>query len=137
MFDIGFLEIGLIFVVALLVIGPERLPALARNVGYWIGKARKFVSSVQDDFQREVVKADELKNLLEEQSKIKDVHEILEKTVDESRKTVSIAADIAGDNESKSTEESDSVSKPTSTSKEQSANKEQTDTTENNRKNNG
>lgn len=110
MFDIGFLEIGLIFVVALLVIGPERLPAVARNVGYWIGKIRKFVGTVQEDFQREVVKAEELKNLLEEQSKIKDVHEILEKTVDESRKTVSIGADI-GSSDDKSVESDDAVDK--------------------------
>ena len=94
MFDIGFWEIALIAVVALLVIGPERLPALARNIGFWIGKVRKFVSSVQEDFQREVVKAEELKHLLEQQSKIKDMHEIIEKTVDDTRKTVPIGADI-------------------------------------------
>lgn len=97
MFDIGFWELAIITVVALLVIGPERLPAVARTLGFWLGKARKFVSSVQDDFNREVVKADELKRLVEEQSKIKDVHEILEQTVDESRKTVSIGAQLEED----------------------------------------
>ena len=49
MFDIGMLEIGLIAVVALLVIGPERLPAVARTVGYWFGKTRSFIVSVQQD----------------------------------------------------------------------------------------
>lgn len=94
MFDIGMLEIGLIAVVALLVIGPERLPAVARTVGFWFGKTRKFIVSVQDDFNRELVKSEELKKLVDEQSKIKDVHEIIEQTVDETRKTVSVGANL-------------------------------------------
>ena len=94
MFDIGMLEIGLIAVVALLVIGPERLPAVARTVGFLFGKTRKFIVSVQDDFNRELVKSEELKKLVDEQSKIKDVHEIIEQTVDETRKTVSVGANL-------------------------------------------
>ena len=94
MFDIGVLELVLIAVVALLVIGPERLPAVARTVGYWFGKTRKFVLSVQEDFNRELTKSEELKHLLEEQAKIKDVHEIIEQTVDETRKTVSVSANL-------------------------------------------
>lgn len=97
MFDIGIMELGLIAVVALLVIGPERLPAVARTVGFWFGKARKFVSSVQEDFNREVVKSEELKRLVEEQGKIKDVHEIIEQTIDESRKTVATGAKLTGE----------------------------------------
>ena len=94
MFDIGVLEIGLILVVALLVIGPERLPAVARTVGFWFGKTRKFVTSVQEDFNRELNKSEELQRLLDEQSKIKDVHEIIEQTVDETKKTVSVSANL-------------------------------------------
>jgi len=94
MFDIGILELGLIAVVALLVIGPERLPAVARTVGFWFGKVRRFVISVQEDFNRELTKSEELKKLLEEQSKIKDVHEIIEQSVDETRKTVSVSANL-------------------------------------------
>jgi len=97
MFDIGIMELGLIAVVALLVIGPERLPAVARTVGFWFGKVRRFVSSVQEDFNREVIKSEELKRLVEEQSKIKDVHEILEQTVDDSRKTVSTGAKLGSE----------------------------------------
>ena len=81
MFDIGFWELGLITVVALLVIGPERLPGVARTVGRWVGTAKRFVSAVQNDINTEVDKADELKRLLEEQSKLKSVHEILETKV--------------------------------------------------------
>lgn len=107
MFDIGMLELGLIAVVALLVIGPERLPAVARTVGFWFGKTRKFVTSVQEDFNREVVKSEELKRLMEEQSNIKDVHEIIEQTLDESRKTVSATANL--DPEQKQTPQLDDV----------------------------
>lgn len=80
MFDIGFMELALIGVVALVVIGPERLPGVARTVGKWVGNARRFVSSVQADINLEVNKADELKRLLEEQGKIQSMHEILEQT---------------------------------------------------------
>lgn len=107
MFDIGMLELGLIAVVALLVIGPERLPAVARTVGFWFGKTRKFVTSVQEDFNREVVKSEELKRIMEEQSNIKDVHEIIENTLDESRKTVSTSANL--ETEKKQTPQLDGV----------------------------
>ncbi len=93
MFDIGFMEMALIGVVALVVIGPERLPGVARTVGRWVGSARRFMSSVQADINLEVNKADTLKQLLEEQTKIQSVHEILEQTPAESddRKPVSRA----------------------------------------------
>ena len=90
MFDIGFWELGLIAVVALLVIGPERLPGVARTAGKWIGTAKRFVNTVQNDINAEVGKADELKRLLEEQTNLQSVHEILETTVsdEDSRKPV-------------------------------------------------
>ncbi len=90
MFDIGFWELGLISVVALLVIGPERLPGVARTAGKWIGTAKRFVNTVHNDISSEVGKADELKRLLEEQTNLQSVHEILETTVsdEDSRKPV-------------------------------------------------
>ena len=78
MFDIGFWELCLIAVVALVVIGPERLPGVARTAGKWIGSARRFVSSMQADINAEVGKADELKRLLDEQAQIQSLHEIIE-----------------------------------------------------------
>jgi sec-independent protein translocase protein TatB len=80
MFDVGFMEMALIGVVALVVVGPERLPGLARTVGHWMGTARRFVSSVQSDINVEVSKVDQLKRLLEEQANIQSVHEIIEDT---------------------------------------------------------
>lgn len=66
MFDAGFTELLLIMVIALLVVGPERLPGLARKVGTWIGKARSYFNSVRSDIEREI-RADELKSMLNQQ----------------------------------------------------------------------
>jgi len=54
MFDIGFFEIIFIMVIALLVVGPERLPRIARTAGLWLGKMRGFVSSVKADIDQEL-----------------------------------------------------------------------------------
>jgi len=64
MFDIGFWELALIGVIALLVVGPERLPALARNVGLWVGRMRRYVSHVKEDIEREI-HAEEVRKLIE------------------------------------------------------------------------
>ena len=54
MFDIGFWEIALIGAVALLVVGPERLPGMARTIGFWVGRIRHYVQHVKDDIEREI-----------------------------------------------------------------------------------
>ena len=79
MFDIGFWELLVIGVVALLVIGPERLPKVARTAGLWLGRARRFVSSVKADIDREIA-ADELKKVLAKQAESSGLHEIMEET---------------------------------------------------------
>ncbi|MDT8451440.1 MAG: Sec-independent protein translocase protein TatB [Gammaproteobacteria bacterium] len=53
MFDIGFWEILLILVLALVVIGPERLPGAARTLGLWVGKARRYVEGVKGEMEQE------------------------------------------------------------------------------------
>ncbi len=90
MFDIGFWELGLIGVVALLVIGPERLPGVARSAGMWIGRVRRFVSNTQAEINQELGKADELKRLLEEQTRIDSAHEIIEQTANEVRESLAV-----------------------------------------------
>ena len=69
----------MIAVVALLVIGPERLPRVARTVGLWIGRARRFVGSVKADIEQEL-RAEELKRILDEQAKSNPLEEIVEET---------------------------------------------------------
>ena len=53
MFDIGFSELTLIFVIGLVVLGPERLPKAARTVGYWMGRARSTFNHLRGELERE------------------------------------------------------------------------------------
>jgi sec-independent protein translocase protein TatB len=64
MFDIGFLEIILCGIVALVVLGPEKLPHAARMAGAFVGKFTRLAQSVREDIEREV-------NLMEMQERIK------------------------------------------------------------------
>jgi sec-independent protein translocase protein TatB len=54
MFDVGFSELIVIALVALIVIGPERLPRVARTLGALLGRAQRYVNDVKADIQREV-----------------------------------------------------------------------------------
>ena len=65
MFDISFTELLVIGVIALVVIGPERLPKVARTVGHLLGRAQRYVSDVKGDINREV-ELSELKKMKEE-----------------------------------------------------------------------
>jgi len=60
MFDVGFSELMVIAVVALVVIGPERLPAVARTLGHLFGRLQRYVNDVKADISREI-ELDELK----------------------------------------------------------------------------
>lgn len=62
MFDIGFSELLVIGIVALVVIGPERLPKVARTLGHLLGRAQRYVNDVKSDINREI-QLDELKKL--------------------------------------------------------------------------
>ncbi len=54
MFDVGFSELVVIFVLALIVLGPERLPKVAAQVGQWAGKARRMARMLSSQFQEEM-----------------------------------------------------------------------------------
>ena len=54
MFDIGFSELMVIGLVALIVIGPERLPRVARTLGHLAGRLQRYVAAVKADINREV-----------------------------------------------------------------------------------
>lgn len=79
MFDIGFMELSLIGVVLLLVVGPERMPKVARTAGHWFGKARYFVTSMKADIDREI-KAEDLQRMMKEQADSSGLHEIYDET---------------------------------------------------------
>lgn len=79
MFDVGFWELAVIMVVALLVVGPERLPKLARTVGLWVGRGRRFVQTVKADIDKELA-AEELKKTLAKQAEVPELYDIIEET---------------------------------------------------------
>ncbi len=65
MIDVGFWEVAMIGVLALIIIGPERLPGVARTAGTWMGKARRMLNEIKSDIKSELNEADlnELKNI--------------------------------------------------------------------------
>lgn len=67
MFDAGFLEMMVIGVIALLIVGPERLPGVARKAGAFIARAKAFVSTTRADIEKEL-RAEEMKSMLSKQS---------------------------------------------------------------------
>ena len=80
MFDIGFWELTVIAIVALLVVGPEELPTLARTTGRWINKARNFMGEMKDELESEVDRGRELKERIVEETKIAEAHRSLSET---------------------------------------------------------
>lgn len=54
MFDVGFLEMVLVFVLALVVLGPERLPRVARTLGLWVGRARAVFYAAKNQLDHEL-----------------------------------------------------------------------------------
>ncbi len=72
MFDVGFSELLVIAVVALLVLGPERLPKAARFAGLWVRKAREQWNSVKAEFERDLADEDLKRSLRETQDALRD-----------------------------------------------------------------
>ena len=77
MFDVGFSEIVVVAVVALIVIGPERLPKVARTLGHLFGRMQRYVNDVKADISREM-ELDELRKL---QASVQDAARAIEQTV--------------------------------------------------------
>ena len=63
MFDFGFWEIAIIGIITLIVVGPEKMPSLARKAGLYCGKFNKFLNKIKSDINEEL-KVDELKEQL-------------------------------------------------------------------------
>jgi len=78
MFDIGFSELMVIGVVALVVIGPERLPKVARTMGHVFGRLQRYVTQVKSDISREM-ELDELRKL---QSNVEDAARAIQGSVE-------------------------------------------------------
>ena len=96
MFDVGFSELIVIAIVALVVIGPERLPKVARTAGHLLGRLQRYVNDVKSDISREM-QLDELKKLQAEvqesargfERSISSEVQSLEQSVDQAAKSLS------------------------------------------------
>lgn len=98
MFDIGFWEIAVIGAIMLIVLGPERLPGVARTAGFWLGKLRSMVSDVKAEVKREMDAAelkelDDVKNQINKASKT--MHEEFNKDVLATSKIENVLKDTA------------------------------------------
>jgi sec-independent protein translocase protein TatB len=83
-FDIAFSELMVIALVGLIVIGPERLPRVARTIGHLLGRLQRYVSDVKSDISREM----QLEDLKRLQAQVAEQARALERQVNEQLKTV-------------------------------------------------
>ena len=104
MFDIGFSELLVIGLVALVVIGPERLPKVARAAGQWLGKLNRYVSQVKQDIDRDI-KLEELRKMQQDMKDAAQKYEIMagdavrrtqEDVLDAAEKIQSLGNDVVG-----------------------------------------
>ena len=79
MFDIGFSELVVIGLIALIVLGPKRLPEVARTAGRWVGKLRRFITDVKQDLDREF-HHEELVELRKLKQELSDTRHLMENT---------------------------------------------------------
>lgn len=91
MFDIGFSEIAVIAIVALLVMGPKRLPVATRTLGALLGRAQRYVNDVKSDIQRQM----DLEQLRKVQEEVKNVGDQIQSGVQSVEKEVSgVTSDV-------------------------------------------
>jgi sec-independent protein translocase protein TatB len=77
MFDVGFSELLMVMLVGLLVVGPEKLPEVARFLGFWIGRLRTLTANAKAEFAHEL-QLEQMRQLLAEQTGINSIHELNE-----------------------------------------------------------
>ena len=82
MFDIGFSEMIVIALIALLVLGPARLPEVARSAGRWVGKVRRFVENVKRDIDQEI-KDEDLAAFRQMHAELSETRSLLQKSAAE------------------------------------------------------
>jgi sec-independent protein translocase protein TatB len=97
MFDIGFWELALIAILALVLLGPKRLPEAARAAGYWVGRARRFIASAKSELDQHMQEGDldELRRLKQELDETRRyIHEVAGQTRDDFTRTMEEAEDL-------------------------------------------
>lgn len=84
MFDVSFTELMVIALVGLIVIGPERLPKVARTVGHLLGRLQRYVGDVKSDISREM----QLEDLKKLQAQVQEQARDLDRQINDQMKTV-------------------------------------------------
>ncbi len=122
MFDIGFWEIVIILVLALVVIGPERLPGAARQAGLFVGKARRYIEGVRSEVESEL-DVGEFKRMLHNQEvQINELQQKLKTGVDDVQSIVPYASTSNILSDTRSHTAQDEVSDSTDSSEDASEN---------------
>ena len=79
MFDVGFSELALIALIGLLVLGPKRLPEVARTLGSWLGRLRAWIANVKQDLDREI-NSEELAEFRKLKAELEETKRIIEQS---------------------------------------------------------
>lgn len=91
MFDVSFAEMLVILIVALIVIGPERLPQVARTIGHLLGRVRRYVDNVKNDIRHEI-ELDELRRL---KNSVQETTDSIEQSVRKEFDQIQAATDLS------------------------------------------
>jgi sec-independent protein translocase protein TatB len=99
MFDVSFPELAVIAVIALIVLGPERLPTAARTLGRWVGRAKGYMRNLSSELEREM-SLDEIRSEVREareriESETRSTFEPMMKPIEPGEADPSIEADVA------------------------------------------
>ena len=96
MFDSGFLELLVVGVIALLVVGPERLPEVAAKAGKFVGKMKAFVATTREDIEKEI-RSEELQSMLNQQKdEISELRDMVKNTKSDISGELTNASDLLG-----------------------------------------
>jgi len=87
MFDVGFTELMVIALVALIVLGPERLPEVARTLGRWAGRAQRFMEKVRRDIDREL-QSEELAKIKKLEEELNETRALIENSSDKIKQSL-------------------------------------------------
>ena len=94
MFDSGFLELLIVGIIALMVVGPERLPEVAAKAGKFIGKMKAFVATTREDIEKEI-RSEELQTMLNKQKdEISELRDMMQTTKSEVSEEFTEASDL-------------------------------------------
>ena len=131
MFDVGFWEILLILILALVVIGPERLPGAARKAGYFVGKARRYIEGVRSEVESEL-DVNEFKRMLHNQEvQINELQEQIKSGVNDVKSDVSDVTSATAIDDTETYSFHDELSEDVGTSADASAKTESSSNKEN------